>query len=39
MVYKNPIIFEKFVGSDSKNILLQKTLLKVLFFVGFKFFS
>ena len=33
MIYENPIIFNRLV------ILLQKTLLKVLFFVNFKFLS
>ena len=39
MIYKNRVIFKKLVRSDSKEkFYYKKTLLKVLFVVGFKFF-
>ena len=39
MIYDNPIIFKKLVRRDSKEkFYYKKKLLKVLFFVSFKFF-
>ena len=39
MIYKDSIISEKLVKSDCKENSITKALLKVLFFVSFKYFS
>ena len=39
MSFDNPVIFKKLIRSDNKEKFCKKTLLKILYFVSFKFYS